>query len=153
MTVYDTTSPPKATLLRSAEDLQLHEFAQLFPPLEGEEYEALKADIAANGLREPIRVYGRDKKLLEGRNRYRAALELNRFIRPVQHPASSDAEALEFVLAQSRHRDCLTQEQFDKITALRASLEPTRKKLVLGGPPSDEDSVVWLAFHARLTPL
>ena len=153
MTVYDPTSPPKATLLRSAEDLQLHEFAQLFPPLEGEEYEALKADIAANGLREPIRVYGRDKKLLEGRNRYRAALELNRFIRPVQHPASSDAEALEFVLAQSRHRDCLTQEQFDKITALRASLEPTRKKLVLGGPPSDEDSVVWLAFHARLTPL
>ena len=153
MTVYDTTSPPKATLLRSAEDLQLHEFAQLFPPLEGEEYEALKADIAANGLREPIRVYGRDKKLLEGRNRYRAALELNRFIQPVMHPAASDAEALEFVLAQSRHRDCLTQEQFDKITALRASLEPARKKLVLGGPPSDEDSVVWLAFHARLTPL
>ena len=153
MTVYDTTSPPKATLLRSAEDLQLHEFAQLFPPLEGEEYEALKADIAANGLREPVYVYGHEKKLLEGRNRYRAALELNRFIRPVQHPASSDAEALEFVLSQSRHRDCLTQEQFDKITALRARLEPARKKLVLGGPPSDEDSPVWLAFHARLTPL
>ena len=159
MTVYDTTSPPKAallpraTLMRSAEDLQLHEFAQLFPPLEGEEYEALKADIAANGLREPIYVYGHEKKLLEGRNRYRAALELNRFIRPVQHPASSDAEALEFVLAQSRHRDCLTQEQFDKITALRARLEPARKKIVLGGPPSDEDSPAWLAFHARLTPL
>ncbi|WP_165252735.1 hypothetical protein [Paludisphaera soli] len=51
-------------------ELEPHTLAELFPPLEGEEFEALAADIRANGLLEPITTY--QGKILDGRNRARA---------------------------------------------------------------------------------
>jgi ParB-like chromosome segregation protein Spo0J len=58
----------------SAADLAYHDLANLFPLIEGAEFEALKADIAQHGVLEPIWLY--EGKLLEGRNRYRACQEL-----------------------------------------------------------------------------
>jgi hypothetical protein len=55
-------------------ELQFHELAALFPLMEGADFERFKADIAANGLHEPILVRG--NLIIDGRNRYRACREL-----------------------------------------------------------------------------
>lgn len=56
-----------------AEQLQIHELATVFPRMPGEEFAALKMDIKANGLLEPIWLY--DGKVLDGRHRYYACQE------------------------------------------------------------------------------
>lgn len=52
---------------------QIHELANIFPRMPGEEFAALKADIKTNGLLEPIWLY--DGKVLDGRHRYYACQE------------------------------------------------------------------------------
>jgi len=56
--------------------LEFHEAANLFPLLEGEEYETFKADIVEHGLLEPGVLC--DGKILDGRNRYRVCQELGK---------------------------------------------------------------------------
>jgi site-specific DNA-methyltransferase (adenine-specific) len=51
-----------------------HEVANIFPLLQGAEFEQLKADIQANGLLEDITLHP-DGSILDGRNRHRACLE------------------------------------------------------------------------------
>lgn len=53
--------------------LELHPLCTLFPRLSGAEFDALVADIRANGLREPIITH--DGMILDGGNRYRACLD------------------------------------------------------------------------------
>lgn len=52
---------------------ELHPLCTLFPRITGKEFEALVADIKANGLREPIIIH--DGMILDGGNRYRACIE------------------------------------------------------------------------------
>jgi N6-adenosine-specific RNA methylase IME4 len=52
--------------------LQFHPLADLFPLIEGEEFDALVDDIKTNGQHVPIVLY--QEKVLDGRNRYRACL-------------------------------------------------------------------------------
>lgn len=52
-------------------NLEFHPLANLFPLIEGGEFDELVGDIRANGLHDHIDIY--QGKILDGRNRYRAA--------------------------------------------------------------------------------
>lgn len=56
------------------ENIPYHQLADLFPLIHGKEFVELKQDIKANGLIEPIWMYG--GKILDGRNRFRACQEV-----------------------------------------------------------------------------
>jgi len=92
--------------------LELHPLCTLFPRLDGAEFDALKADIIANGQREPITVY--EGQVLDGGNRYRACVEAG--IEPKLrnfdgcNPAS-------FVFSANFHRRHLTAGQQAVIVA------------------------------------
>ncbi|MCD6295935.1 MAG: ParB N-terminal domain-containing protein, partial [Deltaproteobacteria bacterium] len=55
--------------------MEFHEIANMFPLMEGTEFDALVTDIKENGLLEPIWLY--ENKILDGRNRYRACQEVD----------------------------------------------------------------------------
>src|SRR6516164_7782662 len=63
-----TTEPTTA-----APEYKFHPLADLVPPMSGEEYEALVADIKKNGLLGVIVLH--EGMILDGRHRYRACLE------------------------------------------------------------------------------
>ncbi|MDB5853263.1 MAG: Transcriptional activator adenine-specific methyltransferase-like protein [Herminiimonas sp.] len=95
-------------------DYQLHPLCSLFPPMSGWEFDSLKSDIAANGLRQPITVHR--CLILDGGNRYRACLELG--IKPTfAEFAHAEREMLAFVLSSNLHRRHLTTGQHAAIVA------------------------------------
>ena len=53
---------------------EFHPLAGIFPLIEGKPYEDLMADILKHGVREPVWIY--EGKILDGRNRYRAAVAM-----------------------------------------------------------------------------
>ena len=59
--------------LRPAQPYAFHPFSEIWPLLEGEAFDDLATDIAANGLLVPIMLY--QDKILDGRNRDRACVE------------------------------------------------------------------------------
>ncbi|MFA5897902.1 MAG: MT-A70 family methyltransferase [Hyphomicrobium sp.] len=62
---------------RSCTFPEFHPLADLFPLIEGAEFDALVADIEANGLHDPIVML--DGRILDGRNRFRAARLTRRY--------------------------------------------------------------------------
>lgn len=88
--------------------LEFHPAANLFPMLTGDEYEQLKADIAANGQLEPIWIHP-DGRILDGRNRYMACCDLG--IEPKVRQWNGGGSAVGFVVSLNIHRRHLTASQ------------------------------------------
>jgi len=88
------------------EKLEFHEYSNLFPDMDSDDFEALKQDIKEKGLIEPIVLYR--GKILDGKHRYRACLELG--IEPmwIEHVSNNP---LGFVISMNRHRRHLTKSQ------------------------------------------
>lgn len=99
--------------------LDFHEYANLFPTIvrlsekgqpifveENEEWRDFVADIRINGQQEPIVLY--EGKILDGRNRYLACLELG--LKPKTTEYKGD-DPLAYVLSTNLHRRHLTKSQ------------------------------------------
>jgi hypothetical protein len=102
------------TLTKSQEDFLsfiAHPLANMFPMIEGNAFEELKRDIAAQGILEPIRLY--QGMILDGRNRYAAAkacghqFSVDDFVQ--WEGSLADAEA--WVISTNLHRRQLTTKQ------------------------------------------
>jgi len=88
--------------------MEFHEVAEIFPLMNDEEMSALRADIKANGLREPIWTY--QGKIIDGRNRYRACMAED--IEPVYREwEGEESDLVAFVVSQNLNRRHLTSGQ------------------------------------------
>jgi len=106
-------------------DLKFHPLAGLFPLMKGAEFDALVADIKANGLRELITVC--QNMILDGRNRYRACLAAgidphNRLTPFVD----DDNAARAFVISKNIRRRHLTAEQKRDLIAKLIAAQPEK---------------------------
>jgi hypothetical protein len=81
-----------------AESLKAHPSADVFPVMDETRLSELKADIQANGQREPITLC--DGMILDGRNRYRACVELG--IEPTTRTFAGDPWAFAWSLNGAR---------------------------------------------------
>ncbi len=97
--------------------MEFHEVAKLFPLMNEQDYEALKSDIATNGLLEPIVVHR--GLIVDGRQRYRACNELG--IEPRMREWDGKGSLLHFVVSMNLHRRHLTTSQR---AMLAADLKP-----------------------------
>jgi hypothetical protein len=88
-------------------ELAYHRLAELFPLLEGEEYDQLCDDIEEHGLREPIVIC--DGDILDGRNRYRACVA--RKVEPQFRELPESIDPFDFVVSANLHRRHLTPAQ------------------------------------------
>lgn len=86
--------------------MKFHEIADLFPLIDGDEFQLLCDDIKKEGLNHPVILL--DDEILDGRNRYRACVEIG--IEPTYEHYKGD-DPLAFVLSENLHRRHLTASQ------------------------------------------
>ena len=97
--------------------LEFHPLANVFPLLEGEEFDALVADIQASGLCEPVWLY--EGQILDGRNRYRACQVLGLDCATRDYLGN---DPLAFVLSMNLQRRHLDESQRAMIAARLATM-------------------------------
>lgn len=95
-----------------------HRLAAMFPPMSAEEFEGLKADMAARGQVEPIAV--RDGWIYDGRHRWRACVDLG--LEPIVTELAPDCDVVALVLSKNLHRRHLTTSQRAIVAAQLATL-------------------------------
>ena len=99
-------------------ELRPHPLADLFPLIEGQEFDDLVQDIAEWGVREPITITP-DGFILDGRNRYRATQRLGWDCPSVVTDLPAQAWAA-FVISLNIRRRHLTESQRAMVAARNA---------------------------------
>lgn len=92
--------------------MNFHPLSQLFPLMQGREFDELVADIRANGLREPIWTY--EGQILDGRNRWRACEVAA--VTPTLAEFDGD-DPVSFVVSLNLHRRHLDEGQRGVVAA------------------------------------
>ncbi len=111
---------------------ELHPLCTLFPRMAGAEFDALVADIKANGLTQPIILH--DGMILDGGNRYRACIEAG--VEP-KFRKFDGASVVTFVLSANLHRRHMTPGQQ---AAIVASAQDWMKAQTRGGDRKSDQS-------------
>ncbi len=97
--------------------MEFHKISEIFPLMEGAEFESLVEDIKEQGLLEPICLY--ESKILDGRNRYRACEKAGvepRFTEWVE------GKPVEFVISKNLKRRHLNESQRAVIASSLANM-------------------------------
>jgi N6-adenosine-specific RNA methylase IME4 len=110
-------------------ELEAHKLAELFPLIEGADFEALRDDIKANGLIDPVVTL--EGKILDGRNRYRACQAAGVEIVTTEFLPSEDGDPLQWVISKNLKRRHLNESQRAMVAAKLANLKH-------GGDRSDQ---------------
>jgi hypothetical protein len=97
--------------------MPFHPLAEIFPLIEGEEFDALCGDIRKHGLREPITIF--ENRILDGRNRYRACQALG--IEPA-YKTYVGSDPVSFVISLNLNRRHLNESQRALVAAKLANL-------------------------------
>ena len=106
---------------RKALPLRFHKYANLFPMIE---FDNLAADIAANGLAEPVTLF--EEQILDGRHRYRALRQAKPTCSPQTDPQFfvqfTGPDPLGFVLSKNLKRRHLNEGQRASVAAKIANM-------------------------------
>lgn len=98
--------------------LTAHPISNIFPLIEGDQFEELVDDIRAHGVREPVWVF--EGQILDGRNRYRAA-DLAGVDCPIRAYAGDDP--VSFVISLNLKRRHLNESQRGMVAAKLATMQ------------------------------
>jgi protein gp37 len=90
--------------------LPAHPVAELFPLIEGEQFDLLVEDVKGNGLREAIMLTADGRKIIDGRNRARAC-ETGGVAPVYARWEGSEAEVTAYILTKNLRRRSLTVGQ------------------------------------------
>ena len=119
--------------------MKFHPIADIFPLLEGPDFEALVADIKANGLLQPIELY--EEKILDGRNRWKACRAAGVEPKTKEYRGS---DPLGHVLSLNLTRRHLSESQRAMVAARIATLKDGQRKTdAIRGqicPPSQDEA-------------
>src|SRR6516162_3438037 len=118
---------------RADTGLEFHPLADLFPLLEGADFEELVADVRAHGVREPVWIY--DSQILDGRNRYLAA-QVAGVPCPVR--AYEGDDPVGFVISLNLKRRHLSTSQRAMIAAKLATLTDGQRADLVAGTSIEE---------------
>jgi ParB family chromosome partitioning protein len=99
------------------EPVRFHEYANLFPMLQGEALDGLREDIRQHGVREPVVFL--DGAILDGRNRYMCARDIGAEYPRVEYEGN---DPLGYVISHNLHRRHLTESQRAMVAQKLANL-------------------------------
>lgn len=120
--------------MQVATEIRHHEVSELFPLMDDADLSLLAADIAANGLREPILLHP-DGSILDGRNRY-AACQLAG-VEPTFRTWNAEGSAVAFVVSLNLRRRHLDTSQRAMVAARIANLPYGANRFTIESEISD----------------
>jgi ParB-like chromosome segregation protein Spo0J len=116
--------------------LEFHPISEIFPLIEGKEFDDLVADVRKHGIREPIWLY--QGKILDGRNRYLAAQSARV---PCPHAIFDEEDPVAFVISLNLKRRHLDESQRGMAGAKLANMrQGARTDIGPIGPRSNSDA-------------
>ena len=124
--------------------MQFHEYANLFPLMDEKSADDLAADIAQNGLVDPVIVF--EGKILDGRNRWNAAQTLGIECETREYEGD---DPLAFVISTNLKRRHLNESQRAMVAGRLADLELGANQYGSANWPTQKDAAESLSISER----